>query len=578
MNDAALPGHAARRRRGTPVDTVVRRLADLLGPGPARCGPGGEVHDIVIAEPDEPLDALPGDGLSGALVLAVGARGPEVAAMVSAAGAAGAAAVVVRLPAPAAREGGGGGIPTAVRAAAERSRVAVLGVPPGVRWDRIAARARAALAHEQGDFGIGPDRSGDLFSLAQTVATLTGGLVSIEDAAHRVVAYAGPGDEADELRRLSVLGRSCPEPYLALLRRLGVHRRLREGDEVVTVAEQPELGARGRLVTGVSSGRRPLGSIWVQEGARPLAERAPQMLRGAARLAAPHLVDHYFQGDARARLVSREELSHGLLTGRFDASALAAHLGIDPSAGADVLAVDLRGPVDERGSGGSEAQRAEAAGIVSVHAAAHRENALVVQACGQIYAVLPTPAAPSAGSYADAEATLLRWTGDLVTTLRRLTGTGAQAVLAGRAERLADIPAVKRRGHRALALLARTPDVPVATHTRLTPALLVRDTLDLLDGAPEIRFPPVAALVVRDREQGTDLARSLLLYLDAFGDVGAVAQRLNVHPNTLRYRVRRAVALTGLDLEDPEHRLAAALQLRLDLDGRERERTAFPAP
>ncbi|XVV35691.1 helix-turn-helix domain-containing protein [Streptomyces sp. CA-100214] len=163
-------------------------------------------------------------------------------------------------------------------------------------------------------------------------------------------------------------------------------------------------------------------------------------------------------------------------------------------------------------------------------------------------------------------------------TLRRLTGTGAQAVLAGRAERLADIPAVKRRGHRALALLARTPDVPVATHTRLTPALLVRDTLDLLDGAPEIRFPPVAALVVRDREQGTDLARSLLLYLDAFGDVGAVAQRLNVHPNTLRYRVRRAVALTGIDLDDPEHRLAAALQLRLDLDERERGRTAFPAP
>jgi len=36
--------------------------------------------------------------------------------------------------------------------------------------------------------------------------------------------------------------------------------------------------------------------------------------------------------------------------------------------------------------------------------------------------------------------------------------------------------------------------------------------------------------------------------------------------NTLRYRVRRAVALTGLDLEDPEHRIAAMLQLRLSHD------------
>ncbi|MFI8948245.1 PucR family transcriptional regulator [Streptomyces sp. NPDC053750] len=595
MNDAALPGPAARHRRGTPVDTVVRRLADLLGPGLLWCGPVTEVRDLVIAEPGEPLDGPPddvdsddvgsGDGISGALVLAVGARGPEAAAMVTAAGAAGAAAVAVRLPVPAAPDTDehppadppepAGALPRGVRAAAERAGIAVLGIPAGVRWDRVAAEARTVLDHGRGAFGLGPDRSGDLFSLAQTVATLTGGLVSIEDAAHRVVAYAGSGDEADELRRLSVLGRSCPEPYLALLRKLGVHRRLRAGDEVVEVAEHLELGARARLVIGVNSGRRPLGSIWVQEGARPLAERAPEMLRGAARLAAPHLVDHYFQGDARTRLASREELSHGLLTGRFDAAALAAHLGIDPSAGADVLAVDLREPTGENGTGHWAAQRAEAAGIISVHAAAHRKNALVVQACGQIYAILP---APPAGSGADAEGPLLRWTGDLVTTLRRLTGTGVQAVLAGRAERLADIPAVKLRGHRALLLLARTPGVPVGTHTRLTPALLVRDTLDLLAGAPGIRFPAVADLVVRDREQGTDLARSLLLYLDAFGDVGAVAQHLNVHPNTLRYRVRRAVALTGLDLDDPEHRLAAALQLRLDLDGHEREATAFPAP
>nr|WP_241842554.1 helix-turn-helix domain-containing protein [Streptomyces sp. TSRI0107] len=39
---------------------------------------------------------------------------------------------------------------------------------------------------------------------------------------------------------------------------------------------------------------------------------------------------------------------------------------------------------------------------------------------------------------------------------------------------------------------------------------------------------------------------------------------MNVHPDTLRYRVRRAVALAGLDLDHPEHRLAAMLGLRLD--------------
>ncbi|CAL9507276.1 hypothetical protein SUDANB145_03543 [Streptomyces sp. enrichment culture] len=570
MNDIPLgtAEPAAPARGGATVGAVVRRLADALSPGPVLCGPDdGVIGDVAIAEPGEPLD-----GVTGALVLAVGTRAAQAPATVAEAAAAGAAAVAVRV--------GDDGLPAEVRAAAQDAGVAVLGLPRGLRWDRAEAEIRTALAAPAGAFAAA--RDGDLFSLAQTVATLTQGVVSIEDGAHRVMAYAGSGDEADELRRRSILGRSCPEPYLALLRRLGVYQRVREGGEVVVVAEQPEMGARRRLVIGVNAGRRPLGTIWVQEGAGPLAERAPDLLRGAARIAATQLVDHYFQGDAGARLASREELSHSLLTGRFEASALAAHLGIDPAAGADVVAVDLREPADGTARAAADTRRAEAAGIMSVHAAALRENALVVHACGQLYAILPTPAGSARTRTADGprdpadEGHLVRWAGELVATLRRLTGTPVQAAVAGRAERLSDVPSVKLRGHRALRLLVRTPEETVGTHTRLAPALLVDDVLDLLDRTPRLRFPAVAALAARDREQGTDLARSLLLYLDGFGDVTAVAGRLNVHPNTLRYRVRRAVALTGLDLADPEHRLAATLQLRLDLNARDHTDTAFP--
>ncbi|MFE0674484.1 PucR family transcriptional regulator [Streptomyces sp. NPDC058867] len=557
MNDIPPPVPAPARG-GVSVDAVVRRLADALAPGPLCCGPGtDEIADVVIAEPGDPLD-----GVKGALVLAIGAREAEAAAMVTAAGAAGAVAVAVRA--------GDGELPAEVRAAAEGAGVTVLGLPQGLRWDRAESEIRAALAGPSGTFA----RDGDLFSLAQTVATLTHGVVSIEDGAHRTVAYAGSGEEADELRRRSILGRSCPEPYLELLRGLGVYQRVRSGEEVVEVDERPELGARRRLVIGINAGRRPLGTIWVQEGGRPLAAGAPDMLRGAARIAATQLVDHYFQGDAGARLASREELSHGLLTGRFEPRALAAHLGIDPAGGADVVAVDLREPDGTATAVRADARRAEAAGVMSVHAAALRDNALVVHACGQLYALLPTPG--QAARPVEDDGPLVRWAEELVATLRRLTGTPAQAVVAGRAERLADIPAVKLRGHRALHLLARTPEAAVGTHSRLAPALLVRDALELIDREPRLRFPAVAALAARDREQGTDLARSLLLYLDGFGDVAAVARRLSVHPNTLRYRVRRAAALTGLDLDDPEHRLAATLQLRLELTERELADTTFP--
>ena len=46
-------------------------------------------------------------------------------------------------------------------------------------------------------------------------------------------------------------------------------------------------------------------------------------------------------------------------------------------------------------------------------------------------------------------------------------------------------------------------------------------------------------------------------------DVSEAASVLHIHPNTLRYRLRRIEAICGLDLSDPAARFAAQLQLRL---------------
>ncbi|HET8594304.1 MAG TPA: helix-turn-helix domain-containing protein, partial [Intrasporangium sp.] len=73
---------------------------------------------------------------------------------------------------------------------------------------------------------------------------------------------------------------------------------------------------------------------------------------------------------------------------------------------------------------------------------------------------------------------------------------------------------------------------------------------------------PVATLRAHDGEQGTDYASTLAAWLDHPGDPRAAAARLHVHPNTLRYRMRRLTEVVDLDLEDPETRLALRLQLR----------------
>jgi DNA-binding PucR family transcriptional regulator len=89
--------------------------------------------------------------------------------------------------------------------------------------------------------------------------------------------------------------------------------------------------------------------------------------------------------------------------------------------------------------------------------------------------------------------------------------------------------------------------------------VLLGETLALLAANTAVRDPRLTELATENRQ----LAESVLAWLDAFGDVRAAAERLHVHPNTLRYRVRRAEHLTGLDLGSPEQRLLAMLQLRL---------------
>ncbi|MEU5879848.1 helix-turn-helix domain-containing protein [Spirillospora sp. NPDC047279] len=401
---------------------------------------------------------------------------------------------------------------------------------------------------------IGDDPRGGLLALARTVSALTGGTAVIEDASGRVVA-AFPGDVP---RDADGAGGAEGADEAGGWRARGVRRRLRAGEDVLPVGPGGESGLPRGLAIGVGPAGRPLGAIWVAEDGAPLAAGCEEALRGAARLAVPRFIDHYHGDDPAVRAASREDLAHGLLTGRFNAMAVAAHLDVDPDSAVAVVAVDLR---ERPGEPGGEVRRAEAAEIVSLHAAAYRRNALVTQACGQIYAMLPD----TAGRFADpaAEPALVRWAGDLAGALRRHTGTAVQAALGGVAPHLDEIPAAKMRAHRTLKIIEVEPDRPVATHSGVRSALVLRDLLDLLAARPEIRHPALEELVAHDAEQGTELARSLLLYLDTFGDVGRAAQRLHVHPNTLRYRVRRAAELAGIDLDDADERLVTMLQLRL---------------
>jgi sugar diacid utilization regulator len=62
--------------------------------------------------------------------------------------------------------------------------------------------------------------------------------------------------------------------------------------------------------------------------------------------------------------------------------------------------------------------------------------------------------------------------------------------------------------------------------------------------------------------QNEVLAESVAVWLEHGRNVPSAAAALNVHPNTLRYRLNRVLDVTGLDLGDPDAMLLTQLVLR----------------
>ena len=72
---------------------------------------------------------------------------------------------------------------------------------------------------------------------------------------------------------------------------------------------------------------------------------------------------------------------------------------------------------------------------------------------------------------------------------------------------------------------------------------------------------PLDRLRAHDERSGGALVATLTAWCAVGCDVNAAARQLHVHANTLRYRLRRAAEVSGLDLERPRHVLALQLLL-----------------
>jgi hypothetical protein len=414
--------------------------------------------------------------------------------------------------------------------------VAVMVVDPSVTWSDLSAIVYGlVLEGRETESGRGPT---DLFALADRIAEVTGGAVTIEDRLSRVLAYSTMQQNADPARVSTIMNRQATEPLREFFESRGVFAHLAASDEPLFISPDAEHGVSGRMVVAVRSGRELMGSLWVA-CVKPLAEAERTELADGARTVALHLLRSRASADLERQVES--ELVLRLLTGSPDAAASASRLGL-PLGLMRVVAVQAFNGSDRDASLLLAFERA----TTGFGWSRPGRSAL---AGNTIYTLLPGEDAMAAR----------RWIAGVHAALpERFTIFAGISKAAG----AADLPAARREADECLALHEAKPSnsQPPAYDESWDEILLQR----LRTAAHSGRTPdrgPVAQLRRHDADHSTDYVSTLKAWLEALGDPTEAGHRLGVHENTVRYRLRKMGEITDLQLDDPRKRLAMMIEL-----------------
>ena len=452
--------------------------------------------------------------------------------------------------------------PSGLSQAAVSAGVAVLSVPEEMTWTQLHAfllNARRFSAQvDGGGGGIAGVPIGDLFALANAIAGMVGGAVTIEDPARRVLAFSTLGDQPiDAARRRSILGRQVPDSQG--MRKL--YRRVLETDGVMTADQQmlrdvleggldevEDLDPRSAVA--IRAGGRMIGSIWVDHPITPLDGEALHALTEAARIAAPHVIQARAARDVERRI--RGEMLLAVLEGRASTEENATRLGFSATARFAVLAFSAAAR-----EGVDQFERERLVDLVGVYCEALHGPSGAISIGENVYALLQVDERSE-------RERVLRVARETQGHAGARIGGGILAAVSSTVDSLREVATARREAERVLDVLRSGRGAQtLATVDDVRSQVILLELKELTAEHSSLTRGKLTAVVDHDAERGTQYALTLKAYLDAMGDVVGAAKRISVHPNTFRYRLRRLVELFGIDVKNADERLVLELQFRL---------------
>ncbi|MFF4767064.1 PucR family transcriptional regulator [Streptomyces sp. NPDC001255] len=362
----------------------------------------------------------------------------------------------------------------------------------------------------------------DYQELVDEISALLGAPATLEDKDFGLIAFgahdSGPEDSLDQVRTRTILTRTSSAAVRAWFEGFGIAR----ATGPVRIPAAPDAGVlRDRVCLPVRHGGTVYGYVWLLDSAHgPTAPQLSSAMQVADRIG-ELLADEATAEDAATREFRRAVTTTTDWERDTALAALRAALGPHVD---DLYTVLCVAPWPAEEPPPARRVPGTAAACVLPTAGGGRRLAVLVRV--RTGTGVPASVLSAAGQLA----------------------TGAAAGVGAPRRGPAEVPELWREAAAAARAAAAEPALgPVAQWSAVGPYRLLT------------ALPPGAAHdpVLRDllSPAHAELARTVEVFLDHAGQAGRTAAALGIHRQTLYYRLSRVEQLTGLDLDDGEHRL-----------------------
>jgi len=391
-----------------------------------------------------------------------------------------------------------------------------------------------------------------LEDIAERISEVLECPITIEDVNHRLLAYSTHDECTDPARISTIIGRRVPEKVINNLWKDGIIQNLLKTDEPVRVKQIDEVGLGNRVAISIWRNNEVLGFIWALEIQKTLSEEELQLLKMAAKAVKNKLLN------LQARKTKIEERNQEffwkLLTGHissYEEIQEGFHkLHLSLPAVYSVLILKFQSEITE---------------------SIEKQLQYLLQTTQKVQTLLSTIdfdqiimlIAPNETQPLQDLKSFLNWT---VTQLKeRFMIQQVKTSIGGI---YTDLTNIEKSYREALSVLSIKDRFPHETDGLDSYSELgIYQYLDLFyekrkkDGFVNYSLNKLKEY---DQKHHTNLVETLEVFLDHDSNVNVAARQLNVHINTLSYRLKRIAQIAEIDLNNPNQKMTIYLDIKVD--------------